>query len=64
MKYLLAKKKQEFREITPKNFKRYARYLCDGVEYKDIEEIPWMGRRECYYRRTARQVRRAQTVDG
>jgi hypothetical protein len=33
-------KKQKFREVTPVNFKKYARYLYDGVEYDEPEKVP------------------------
>lgn len=36
-------KKQEFREIRPTNAKRYFRYLCEGKEYDDPDNLPEEG---------------------
>ena len=33
-------KKTETREIRPNNFKRYCRYVHDGKEYVDLDDIP------------------------
>lgn len=33
-------KKQEFREIRPKNAKKYINYICDGKEYGADEDLP------------------------
>ena len=33
-------KKVETREIRPNNFKRYCRYLHDGKEYTEIDDVP------------------------
>lgn len=36
-------KKQEFREIRPKNAKKYIKYICDGKEYGADEDLPENG---------------------
>jgi len=37
---LAGTKKTETREVRPNNFKRYCRYLYEGIEYINIDEIP------------------------
>jgi hypothetical protein len=37
---LAGKKKQEFREIRPKNFNRYIRYVYNDKKYKEGKDIP------------------------
>ena len=33
-------KKDETREVRPANFKKYARFLANGKEYENIEDVP------------------------
>ena len=36
---LAGKKTQEFREIRPKTSKKYINYVCNGKEYKNVDDI-------------------------
>jgi hypothetical protein len=40
---LAGTKRQETREVKPSNFNRYARYVYEGKEYKERDDIPGEG---------------------